>query len=151
MLPSALLEANLSKEDSARTQLPGSILARFLELRGRRIVSACGALWYTVPGRFLMSVPYQKMLDPDPRELQRMIRDAGAFGARFPSVAWTGLESGLYVLRRREYDIGSLHIKHRPRVRHAMQKFEVRPREESRTLGAGVCAQPQHHGSPGPL
>ena len=70
MLPSALLEANLSKEDSARAQFPGSILARFLELRGRRIVRACGALWYTVPGRFLMSVPYQKMLDPDPRELR---------------------------------------------------------------------------------
>lgn len=139
MLPSALLEANLSKKDSARTHFPGSILARFLELRGRRIVSACGALWYTVPGRFLMSVPYQKMLDPDPRELQRLIRDAGACGARFPSLAWTGLESGLYVLRRREYDIGSLHVKHRPRVRHAMQKFEVRPAKKAELLEQG-CA-----------
>jgi hypothetical protein len=141
MLPSALLEANLSKEDSARAHLPGSVLARFLELRGRRIVSACGALWYTVPGRFLMSVPYQQMLDPDPEELRRMIREAGAFGARFPSLAWTGLESGLYVLRRREreYDIGSLHIKHRPRVRHAMQQFEVRPAKKAELLEQG-CA-----------
>ncbi len=139
MLPSALLEANLSKEDSARTHFPGGVLARFLELRGRRIVSACGALWYTVPGRFLMSVPYQKMLDPDPRELQRMIRDAGAFGARFPSLAWTGLESGLYVLRRREYTISSLHIKHRPRVRHAMGQFEVRPAKQAELLEQG-CA-----------
>lgn len=139
MLPSALLEANLSKKNSARAQFPGSILARFLELRGRRIVSACGALWYTVPGRFLMSVPYQKMLDPDPLELQRMIRDDGAFGARFPSLAWTGLESGLYVLHRRKYDIGSLHIKHRPRVRHAMQQFEVRPAKQAELLEQG-CA-----------
>ena len=139
MLPSALLEANLSKKDSARAQFPGSILARFLELRGRRIVSACGALWYTVPGRFLMSVPYQKMLDPDPLELQRMIRDDGAFGARFPSLAWTGLESGLYVLHRRKYDIGSLHVKHRPRVRHAMQQFEVRPAKQAELLEQG-CA-----------
>ena len=47
-----------------------------------------------------MSLPYQKMLDPDPEELRRMIRETGAFGARFPSLNWTGLESGLYVLRR---------------------------------------------------
>src|ERR1700749_4274347 len=56
-----------------------SVLARFLELRGRRIVRACGALWYTVPGRFVMSLPYQTMLNPDPDELHRMIRDAGVF------------------------------------------------------------------------
>ena len=139
MLPSALLEANLSKEDSARAQFPGSVLARFLELRGRRIVSACGALWYSVPGRFLMSLPYQNMLNPDPEELRRIIRETGLCGARFPSLNWTGLESGLYVLRRREYDIGSLHAKHRPRVRHAMQHFEVRPAEKSQLLDQG-CA-----------
>jgi hypothetical protein len=139
MLPSALLEANLSKEDSARAHVPGSILARFLELRGRRIVNACGALWYSVPGRFLMSLPYQNMLNPDPAELRRTIRDTGLCGARFPSLNWTGLESGLYVLRRREYDIGTLHAKHRPRVRHAMQQFEVRPAEKSQLLNQG-CA-----------
>jgi len=139
MLPSALLEANLSKEDSAREHFPGSVLARFLELRGRRIVSACGALWYSVPGRFLMSLPYQNMLNPDPGELRRVIRDTGLCGARFPSLDWTGLQSGLYVLRRREYDIGTLHAKHRPRVRHAMQQFEVRPAEKSQLLNQG-CA-----------
>jgi hypothetical protein len=137
MLPSALLEANLSKEDSARAQFPGNTLARFLELRGRRIVKACGALWYSVPGRFLMSVPYQKMLNPDPDELRRMVCETGVCGIRFPSLTWTGLESGLYVLRRREYDIGSLHTKHRPRVRHAMQHFEVRPAEKSQLLDQG--------------
>ena len=123
MLPSALVETQLLREDSAVAQFPGSTLARFLELRGRRIVRACGALWYSVPGRFLMSVPYQQMLDPDPDELRRVIRDAGVCGARFPSQAWTGLESGLYVLRHRKYDIGSLHTKHRPRVRHGQQHF----------------------------
>jgi hypothetical protein len=45
----------------------------------------------------------------------------------------------LYVLRRRPYDIGSLHIKHRPRVRHAMQQFEVRPANQSELLEQG-CA-----------
>jgi len=137
MLNGVLVEANLSKENSAGAQPPGSILARFLELRGRRIVRACGALWYTVPGRFLMSLPHQEMLDPDPVELRRMIRDAGAFGARFPSLRWTGLESGLYVLRRRDYDIGSLHVKHRPRVRHGLQHFEVRLVEKAQLMDQG--------------
>jgi hypothetical protein len=112
-------------------------LARFLELRGRHTIKACGAIWYTVPGRFLMSLPYQAMLNPDPDELRRMIRETGAFGARFPSLSWTGLESGLYVRRGRNYDIGSLHIKHRPRVRRGLQCFEVRPAEKAQLLDQG--------------
>ena len=139
MLPGTLLETNLVEENCPRAQIAGSVLARFLELRGRRIVRACGSLWYTVPGRFLMSLPYQKMLNPDSEELRRMIGETGAFGARFPSLNWTGLESGLYVLRRRAYDIGSLHAKHRPRVRHGMQHFEVRPAEKAQLLEQG-CA-----------
>ena len=125
--------------DTAAVQLPGSVLARFLELRGRRIIRACGALWYTVPGRFLMSLPYQRMLNPDPAELKAMIRETASFGARFPSLHWTGLESGLYVLRRREYNIKSLHIKHRPRVRHGLEHFEVRLAEKAQLLREG-CA-----------
>jgi len=84
-----------------------------------------------------MSLPYERMLNPEPRELRGMIREAGAFGVRFPSTAWTGLESGLYVLRRRDYSIGSLHIKHRPRVRHGMQHFEVRLAEKAQLLEQG--------------
>ena len=120
-----------------RADIPGSALARFLALRGRHIVEGCGAIWYTVPGRFLMSLPYQAMLNPDPAELRRMISETGACGARFPSVNWTGLKSGLYVLRNRSYDLGSLHPKHRPRVRHALQCFEVRLATKSELLKQG--------------
>ena len=126
-----------ASKDSGQTHLPGSVLARFLALRDRRIIQACGALWYSVPGRFLMSLPYQTMLNPDPEELRRMIRTTGSLGARFPSLNWTGLESGLYVLRRRNYDFGSVHVKHRPRVRRGLQCFEVRPAEKSQLLEQG--------------
>jgi hypothetical protein len=126
-----------SMEEPPRTLLPGSVLARFLELRGRRIIRACGALWYSVPGRFLMSLPYQVMLNPDLGEVRRMIRETKAFGARFPTLRWTGLESGQYVLRKRNYDIGSLHAKHRPRVRRGMQCFEVRTAEKGEILDQG--------------
>jgi hypothetical protein len=132
-----LVETDLPESASADAPLPGHILARFLELRGRRIVKACGTLWYSVPGRFLMSLPYQRMLDPAPGELRSLIREAGAFGLRFPSVNWTGLASGLYVLRRREYDLRSLHAKHRPRVRHALENFEFRPAEKKQLLEQG--------------
>jgi hypothetical protein len=132
-----LVEGDLSKHEPADAQFPGSVLARFLELRGRRIIRACGTLWYTVPGHFLMSLPYQKMLSPEPKELRLMIRETGVFGARFPSLSWSGLESGLYVLRRRPYDIASLHAKHRPRVRHALQHFEVRPAEKAQLRDQG--------------
>jgi hypothetical protein len=137
MLGGTLVKTNFPEKSSTGTHFPGSALARFLELRGRRVVKACGALWYSVPGRFLMSLPYQQMLDPAPEELRSIIRETGTFGARFPSVAWSGLESGLYVLRRREYDIRTPHPKHRPRVRHAMQHFEVRLAEKEQLLEQG--------------
>jgi hypothetical protein len=132
-----LIETTLSKEAPAEAEFPGSALARFFEFRGRRIFKGCDAFWYTVPGPFLMSLPYQRMLNPEPNELRRLIRDAGVFGARFPSLGWTGLESGLYVLRRCSYDVGSLHAKHRPRVRHALQHFEVRPAEKAELIQQG--------------
>lgn len=119
------------------THVPGSALARFLELRGRSVTRACGAMWYTVPGRFLMSLPYQLILHPDPNDLHSLIRETRSLGARFPSLTWTGLASGMYVLRRRDYDIHSLHVKHRPRVRHGMQRFQVRPAEKSQLIAQG--------------
>jgi hypothetical protein len=112
-------------------------MARFLKLRGRQIIEACGALWYSVPGRFMMSLPYQAMLDPDPDELRRMVRDTRAFGARFPSVGWTGLQSGLYLLHACKYEIGSLHVKHRPRVRRGLQCFELRPASQAELVEQG--------------
>jgi hypothetical protein len=127
----------LPSQEVVQSPLPGSVVARFLELRGRHIFEACGVLWYSVPGRFLMSLPYEAMLDPDSAELGRMIRDAGVAGVRFPSSSWTGLESGLYVRRGRNYDIGSLHVKHRPRVRRALQCFEVRLAEKAELLSQG--------------
>jgi hypothetical protein len=109
-----------------------------MRLRGRRIVEACGALWYSVPGRCLMSLPYQVMLDPPAGELRRMLEHVGAAGARFPSLTWRGLESGLYVFQEKTYEIESLHIKHRPRVRRALQRFEVRPAEKAELLAQGL-------------
>jgi hypothetical protein len=129
-----------SRDDPAHLRFPGSALARFMELRGRRIIRACGAVWYAVPGRFIMSLPYQAMLNPEPDELSRMLRETRTIGARFPSTEWTGLESGLYVIHPRSYDIESVHAKHRPRVRRGLETFHVRPatRHELITQGRAL-------------
>jgi hypothetical protein len=128
---------SISWQSTASHRSSGSALARFLELRGRRIVKACGTLWYTVPGRFLMSLPYQAMLDPDPKELRSVIREAGVLGARFPSSTWSGLESGLYVMRPRDYNLDAVHPKHRPRVKRGLQCFEVRTATKAELLSQG--------------
>lgn len=140
MLPNTLLEGKARAPSpwmSAHLHFPGAALARFLELRGRRIVKDCGATWYAGPGHFLMSLPYQALLSPDPAELRRMIRETGAFGARFPSATWAGVESGLYVMRAREYDIESVHVKQRRRVRHGLESLYVRPATKAQLLSQG--------------
>lgn len=124
-------------QDAAHLRFPGSALARFLELRGRRVIHACGVTWYSAPGRFLMSLPYQTMLDPDPKELESVMREAGAVGVRFPSVTWSGLESGLYVMQPQGYDLDGVHTKHRPRVRRGLECFHVRPATKEQLLSQG--------------
>ena len=84
-----------------------------------------------------MSLPYQAMLQPEPEELQHMLRDTRSLGARFPSLVRSGLASGLYVLCPGPYDISSLHVKHRPRVRHAQTRFEFRPAQKAELIDQG--------------
>jgi hypothetical protein len=67
---------------------PGDRVARFMELRGRKIIQACSALWHEVEGGFLMSLPYETPLNPSPEELSQMLVETRALGARFPSLAW---------------------------------------------------------------
>jgi hypothetical protein len=141
VLPNTLLETNSqtpSSAFSARLHFPGSVLARFLELRGRRIVRDCGATWYAGPGHFLMSLPYQAMLNPDPTALRRMIRETGALGVRFPSASWTGVQSGLYVMRAPDYDIDSVDAIQRGRISHGLQHFYVRPATKAQLLSQGL-------------
>jgi len=136
----ALLDATALRSSagvSADLHFPGSALARFLELRGHCIVKGCGALWYAGPGRFLVSLPYQALLNPNPMELRRMLRETRSIGARFPSASWTGVESGLYVMRTRDYALDSLHEEHRRRVRHGLECFHVRPATKTQLLNHG--------------
>jgi hypothetical protein len=119
-------------------KLPGAGLANFFSLRGRHIIEACGVLWYSVPNRFLMSLPYHQPLDPTPAEIQDLLRSSGAVGVRFLSQQWRGMAGGVYVYRGRDYDLKSVHIKHRPRVRKGLQTFEIHPVGEDNLLNQGL-------------
>lgn len=119
-------------------RLPGAGLANFFCQRGRQIIEACGALWYSVPNRFLMSLPYQQSIEPSHEEINALLRFSGAFGVRFPSQDWPGMPGGVYVYRGRGYALKSIHIKHRPRVRKGLQTFEIRPVDEADLLSQGI-------------
>ena len=119
-------------------KLPGTGLANFLALRGRQIIEACGILWYSVPHRFLMSLPYQQLVEPTPEAIQALLRSSGAVGVRFQSQQWRGITGGVYVYCGRDYSLKSVHIKHRPRVRGGLQTFEIRPVEEDDLLNRGL-------------
>lgn len=116
----------------------GKGLARFMELRGRRIAEAAGAFWHSVAGRTYMRIPYQCVIDPDPEELERMLRSVRGVGVRYLSDSRPGLDSGLYVRRRRDYSISSLQTKMRNKVRRGLERCEVREVDPALLLDRGL-------------
>ncbi len=130
--------ASNSEVRSATSRLRGAGLANFYALRGRQIFEACGVLWHSVPNRFLTSLPYYEPLEPTLEEIRALLHSTGAVGVRFPSQNWPGMPGGVYVYRGRDYDLKSVHIKHRPRVRRGLQIFEIRPVDEDELLSQGI-------------
>jgi hypothetical protein len=113
------------------------VLARFMELRGRRVIESCGVLWHEERG-FLMSCPYELRLDPDSRGLKHLLRSTRAAGARFSSLAWPGLPGGTYLFVGNQYGLASLHADFRRKVRRGMERLQVRPMESSELLIQGL-------------
>ncbi|MCX6623628.1 MAG: hypothetical protein NTY38_21690 [Acidobacteria bacterium] len=118
--------------------LPGEGMARFMERRGRRILTAAGARWHSVEGRFLMSFPYHVMLDGQDEEIRRMVSGASAFGARYQSHSTPGLASGIYVRRNRSYSISSVDVRQRSRVRRGLERCQVEIVEPDVLLQQGL-------------
>jgi hypothetical protein len=117
---------------------PGENMAGFMALRGRRIVEAAGCLWHSVEGRFFMSLPYNLPQDPDAGELNQMLRSQCALGVRFPAVNRPGLPSGLYVCRRKDYNLPCVHARQRSQVRRGLEVFTIQPVEQSELLRQGL-------------
>ncbi len=117
---------------------PGQNIAEFMERRGRRIVETSECLWHSVENRFFLSLPYQTPRDPEFSEIRRLLVAERALGVKFLSLDRPGLAGGIYVCRRKPYGLDCIHQKLRSQVRRGMEKFTVRPVEQSELLGQGL-------------
>ncbi len=118
--------------------MKGKAMARFMELRGRRVLAAAGFYWHSVEGRFYLSLPYQLRLNPSGGEIDEMLRASRGTGVRFPSGVWPGSPGGLYVCRNKDYGIGTLHRTCRRGVLRALEVCEIRPVEAEQLLVEGL-------------
>ena len=109
---------------AAQTQSP---LARFMELRGKKIFEGCGSLWHSVEGGLLMSFPYDRKLDASEEDLKEFLRSTKAKGLRFSSLGWRGTPSGAYVCSSKPYDLKLVHHSFRAKVRKGLTLLEIRP------------------------
>jgi hypothetical protein len=116
----------------------GSVLARFMEMRGRKIVEGCGALWHGVEGGMLISCPYHEPISPDRDQLMKLLRSVKARGVRFPSMTWAGATSGAYFCELKNYDLPSIHSSFRQKVRKARTVLEIREVESKELLEQGL-------------
>jgi len=127
-----------ARPTGSEAEIPGAGLARFLSLRGRHVVKACGVHWYSVRAGLYMSLPYQIELDLQPRQVDEMLKSIGALGVRYPSRSRPGLPSGLYVYRHRSFIIHGIQRQFRQKVRRGLADCEVRRVDEQELLTQGL-------------
>ncbi|HAX41540.1 MAG TPA: hypothetical protein PLF84_07985 [Bryobacteraceae bacterium] len=105
--------------------MQGEKIARFMELRGHRVLELAGVLFYEAGGGIYMSIPYERTVDLGQDEVNAQLSSHRLTGLRYPSLRLPGLESGLYV-RRRPYGLDCLHRNCRIQVREGLKVCEVR-------------------------
>jgi len=112
-------------------------LARFLELRGHRVFEALGTFWSHYRGPFFCSLPYQREIDPDPAEIREMMRKHRVWCLRHRSRNRTGVPSGLYVCRPREYCVERLSRQYRRHVSRGLEMCDIREVDPAELLVEG--------------
>jgi hypothetical protein len=124
-------------------RLPGSGLAHFWQLREKRVFEAGGVRWGQYKGPFYVSLPFHLQLDPEPGEIESVLRRHGAPAAWFPSVNHAGLSCGMYVCLPAGYGLDAIDRKKRKQVREGLENCEMRrvDLEELRVEGIGLNRQ----------
>ena len=138
----SLLERRATALSTARpanpaAALPGSGLARFLDLRGYRVFEACGVLWAHYRGPFYCSLPYQLEIDLGRGEIAELMRRFRIPALRFPSSRPGGLASGIYMCRTADYALNKLSRQYRAHVRRALDQCEIRPVDPAELIEEG--------------
>ncbi len=132
-----ILRSAVAREHTYSTSA-GSGFATFMKLRGRRIIEGCGVRWYSTRAGFYMPIPLQLRLEPEPAELDSMLRRSRALGVRFASVTVPGTPSGLYVCRNKTYDIRSVQHSIRYKVRKGLENCSFAPVETAELISEGI-------------
>jgi hypothetical protein len=120
-------------------ELPGAAMARFWEARGRRVFEALGVLWAEYRGPFFISLPFERRLDLDPRELGAALRGARVTAVRFPTATQPGWPCALYVLSPAGYSLRRVERRRRRRVRRGLDVTECRRLEPDELLAHGLA------------
>lgn len=131
------LESNEVASGQACT-LPGTVFAKFMELRGHRVAEGCGTLWYSTGGGFLTSLPLHVRIEPDPGDLEKLFKASRSVGIRFPSDTWPGVVGGIYVCRTRPYDLHAVQHRMRSRVNKGMNECSIRQIEKAELQSQGL-------------
>lgn len=116
----------------------GQGLALFMEARGRKLLETESALWHSTDGKMLMSLPYHLALDPEPGEIEELLRSSGSLGVRYPSITRQGAPGGLYVCRDKDYSLKTVQSRLRSKVRRGLENCEVRAVETAELLVQGL-------------
>ena len=129
----------LQKTSNGPAELLGLQFAKYMELRGRRIVEFGGVLWQSVAGRMFISIPCQLLLEWPSGEVGQFLRLSRGLGVRFPSLTRDGLGNGLYVYRGQTYGLEDMHRNFRQKVRHGLPHCEIRAVSHDELVGQGLA------------
>ena len=107
--------------------MKGEALARFMELRGWKVVQGAGSFWQEFRERSYIGFPLHAAIDPDPDELDSLLRRTRALCVRYVSAQAHGFPGGLYVVRDKHFGVASVQQKGRAKLRRGLERCEIRP------------------------
>jgi hypothetical protein len=123
---------------AARNVAPGSVLAEFYRMRGRRLRQIDGVWWSQVDAnsRYWTTLPDQLIPEAQPEAMAQLLRDERALLLRYPRRQGV-LESGVYVMRDAAYDLPMAQKRMRNFIRRGLDTFTIRPVEQAQLLNEG--------------
>jgi hypothetical protein len=128
----------LSRIETAAPPVAGRALARFLELRGRRVFEAHGVLWGHYRGPFFIALPYEAEFDLSAAAARDILRSKNIRALRFGARSGPGMESGIYCCDPRGYGLRSLRRACRDNVLRGLDRCEIREVGADELLEEGI-------------
>lgn len=99
--------------------------AQFYEACGYTILRTASSYWYNASNQIYQSIPPGVAIDPAGEELQTLFHRRTLLGVRFPSLSQSGVASGLFVVRDKQYDFHSLQRQFRQHVQKGFEYGEI--------------------------